>query len=140
MKLLVIGALEKSSKMKDKINLISLFSGAGGFDLGFEKTGKFHTLAALESNATYLKTLLNNRGFKIGKDISFLSDTDIINDTIENISGSTINQIIKKSSNALASTPDFYPFKIIQEKGGNKKRRFTKYDIKSNKDIQRCYR
>jgi len=45
-----------------KYNVLSLFTGAGGLDLGFEQTGRFETLAAVEYQPEFAETLrLNQR-------------------------------------------------------------------------------
>ena len=72
--------------MKQKIKAISLFSGAGGFDLGFESTGFFETIVALEFNDAYANTLILNKGYNL-KGNKFLKNTDVIIDSIENING-----------------------------------------------------
>ena len=52
------------------MNLISLFSGAGGLDLGFEKAG-FNILTASEYDKTIWETYeKNHRANLIKKDIS----------------------------------------------------------------------
>lgn len=48
-------------KHQEKFKLLSLFTGAGGLDIGFESTGKFETLAALECQPEYCATLRRNQ-------------------------------------------------------------------------------
>jgi DNA (cytosine-5)-methyltransferase 1 len=84
--------------MTDKIKAISLFSGAGGFDLGFESTGLFETILAVEFNKTYAETLIQNKGYNLNG-IKFLENTDIIVDSIENINGNDIINKYKISKN-----------------------------------------
>jgi len=74
---------EMQSKMKrlKKLTILSSFSGAGGMDLGFECSGKFKTLACIESNKTYASTLMQNKG-KIILGTSFLKDSHIENSTV----------------------------------------------------------
>ena len=62
--------------------------------MGFEKTGKYQTVAAIESNSTYFGTLTKNRGFRINKGITFLSKSELINDKVENITGSHIINLL----------------------------------------------
>ena len=45
------------------LNVLSLFSGAGGFDLGFEYTGLFRTLACLDSDEDCIHTLQTNKNY-----------------------------------------------------------------------------
>ena len=84
--------------MKDKIKSISLFSGAGGFDLGFESTGFFETVYALEFNPVYAKTLSNNKGYLLNGN-EFLKNTDVIIDSIVNIDGYDVLKKINISLN-----------------------------------------
>lgn len=44
-----------------KYNVLSLFAGAGGLDLGFEQTGRFETLAAIEYQPEFAETLRINQ-------------------------------------------------------------------------------
>lgn len=68
------------------MNLISLFSGAGGLDLGFEKAG-FNILTASEYDKTIWETYeKNHRANLIKKDISKVS-SDEFPDNIEGIIG-----------------------------------------------------
>ena len=47
--------------MKKKYKLLSLFSGAGGLDLGFEQAAVFETLAAIEMQREFHETLTANK-------------------------------------------------------------------------------
>jgi DNA (cytosine-5)-methyltransferase 1 len=59
---------------KNNLSVISLFSGAGGLDIGFEKAG-FNIAVALEADSSCCDTLKANR-----------PNLPIINDKIENVS------------------------------------------------------
>lgn len=48
-------------KNNPKFRLISLFSGAGGMDIGFDRTGKFELLACIENVPVFAQTLMKNR-------------------------------------------------------------------------------
>lgn len=51
--------------LKEKFQVASLFSGAGGFDLGFHLTGNFATHFANELKVTPAKTLAHNLGIRL---------------------------------------------------------------------------
>jgi DNA (cytosine-5)-methyltransferase 1 len=51
----------KNAAMSRKLNALSLFSGAGGLDLGFHNTGAVQTLACYEFNELFSETLRLNR-------------------------------------------------------------------------------
>jgi len=55
-----------------KLKLLSLFSGAGGFDLGFEKTGYWETVAAFDNHPVMIETLKKNKGLALNTDSHFL--------------------------------------------------------------------
>lgn len=48
--------------MARKFNVISLFSGSMGLDLGLESTGRFETLASVELEHAFCETIRGNRG------------------------------------------------------------------------------
>jgi DNA (cytosine-5)-methyltransferase 1 len=72
---------------QQRIKTISLFSGAGGFDIGFESTGHFETRSAIEVDPVYYHTLQINRGLELGNGECFLDNCNLINDDIRNITG-----------------------------------------------------
>lgn len=43
------------------LRVLSLFSGAGGLDIGFERTGLFHTVACIDVEQDCVATLIRNR-------------------------------------------------------------------------------
>ena len=47
--------------MTKKYRVLSLFSGAGGLDVGLERTGRFKTIACLEVEDAFCETLKRNR-------------------------------------------------------------------------------
>lgn len=60
-------------------NVADLFAGAGGLSLGFEKTGKFSIVAAVENNENAIKTYsYNNKDVKIYRDIRSLDFCKIL--------------------------------------------------------------
>lgn len=47
--------------MRKKFRVLSLFSGAGGLDIGLERTGRFQTIACLDVEDAFCETLRRNR-------------------------------------------------------------------------------
>lgn len=65
----------------DTYNVISLFSGAMGLDIGLEETGKFRTLVAAEKDKSACETIRTNRD--AGRTAS--SELKVIEEDIKNI-------------------------------------------------------
>ena len=65
---------------KHKYKILSLFTGAGGLDIGFELTGKYQTHLAVESEPVFCETLRENQ--KRG----YLKAATIIHDLVEHVS------------------------------------------------------
>lgn len=72
-----------------KYKVISLFTGAGGLDIGLEQTGRFETVACVEKIPAFAQTIrLNRDAGRIGKkrtkvyeaDISELDPTRVLED------------------------------------------------------------
>ena len=75
------------------LTAVSIFSGAGGLDIGFEQAG-FHIVSAVEIHPRYFSTLKTNQDKKIpvpnfqGK--TYLAGTTLINADIANVSGTDL--------------------------------------------------
>lgn len=68
---------------------ISIFTGAGGLDMGFERAG-FSIVSALELHPKYCETIKENQARMIkipGTDRTYFQNTVIFNDDICNVSG-----------------------------------------------------
>jgi DNA (cytosine-5)-methyltransferase 1 len=75
----------KSTKTNKIYTAISIFSGAGGLDLGFESTGRVRVLETHDANEKFVETLLLNKGKSISPDFQYvLCDTDICNSDLGN--------------------------------------------------------
>lgn len=76
-----------------KFSTISLFTGAGGLDIGFEQAG-FDTLSAVEVCTPFCDTLLLNQAKQIpipGTDRYYLQGTKVLNCDIRSISACDLN-------------------------------------------------
>lgn len=80
--------------MSNKFEFISLFSGAGGLDIGFELAG-WDCLYASDIDKSAVETLKANRGLKVNG-ISLLKDTIIEQVDIRNVSGLDILGKVKR--------------------------------------------
>ena len=78
-----------------KYNAVSLFSGAGGLDLGFELTNRINILQTHDANETFVKTLKSNKGKAINNQgILALEKTVICQSDLSKISEPTkLNEI-----------------------------------------------
>lgn len=64
--------------MKKKLSVVSLFTGAGGLDVGLEKTGAFELLACLEYEPAFCGTLRKNRDAgRVGSPSTIIYEDDI---------------------------------------------------------------
>ncbi len=66
-----------------KYNLVSLFSGAGGFDFGFEVTGRWQTLIATDIHPVMCETLRRNQGVALPNGGQYLKDASILEGDIQ---------------------------------------------------------
>jgi DNA (cytosine-5)-methyltransferase 1 len=73
-------------KNMKELSVVSLFSGAGGLDIGLERAG-FKTLALSELEPNYAETLRQNSGQLRSDGRSYLTDTRIIQADIRDLSG-----------------------------------------------------
>lgn len=78
-----------SSLKKDKLKAVSIFTGAGGLDIGFERAG-FETVSTLEIHPRYCETIETNKQRKIpiskSEKRTYFDGALIINDDIANVS------------------------------------------------------
>lgn len=82
-----------NSLKKDKLKAVSIFTGAGGLDIGFEKAG-FETISTLEIHPRYCETIEKNKGKKIaisnGEKRTFFERALILNNDIANVSATQL--------------------------------------------------
>ena len=102
------------------IKYISLFSGCGGFDLGFESTGFYECVLNVELELKYYKTLLANQGKKLPKGNKFLEHSMIRNENV--LSDEVLNSIelVSKENEVwgIIAGPPCQSFSTIGKKGG----------------------
>lgn len=67
-------------KTRNKFNLLSLFSGAGALDQGFELTGRFRTRACIDMQPAFCQTLLRNQ------DSGYFPDATVLEASIQDVS------------------------------------------------------
>jgi DNA (cytosine-5)-methyltransferase 1 len=72
-----------SQMIMPKYNLVSLFSGAGGFDFGFEVTGRWQTLIATDIHPVMCETLRRNQGVALPNGGQYLKDASILEGDIQ---------------------------------------------------------
>lgn len=72
---------------KTSFSVVSIFTGAGGLDIGIERND-FHVVSALEKHPVYCETIHKNQAARvqIGNGRYYFQDTKIINDDIVNVS------------------------------------------------------
>jgi DNA (cytosine-5)-methyltransferase 1 len=80
-----------------KLPVVSLFSGAGGFDLGLESSNFMETHICVEMEKSYFETLKINQGKKL-LGIEFLSKSELFN---SNVMSNDIQDFIKEKVNKL---------------------------------------
>jgi DNA (cytosine-5)-methyltransferase 1 len=98
----------------EPFKLLSLFSGAGALDYGFELTGRFHTRACIELEPIFCRTLLANQ--KCG----FISGASIINQDVAATSKDIIRDLCfdGKSPTGIIGGPPCETFSVRGSKKG----------------------
>lgn len=82
-------AIYMTTSPKTKLNAVSIFTGAGGLDIGFERAG-FSIISAVEIHPRYCETIICNQKQKIqipNINSSYFENTKLINADISTISG-----------------------------------------------------
>lgn len=81
-----------SSQSNNTLNAVSIFTGAGGLDIGFERAG-FRTISALEIHPQYCDTIRTNQGKQIhigDSSRTYFEDTNILNADICTVSSADL--------------------------------------------------
>ena len=100
--------------------MVSLFSGAGGLDLGFVQTGRYKILFANDKLETSLRTYSINIGLKLSEcfnneDVEAEKNTALVCD-IENVS---FNQLKGEGIDVIVGGPPCQDFSVLR--GQNRK-------------------
>jgi DNA (cytosine-5)-methyltransferase 1 len=85
----------------NKLKLLDLFSGIGGFSLGLESTGYFQTIAFVEKDKFCRQVLQKNfKNIPIEEDIRNVRGSNYAADVITEDSPATIQRCRKKKRNS----------------------------------------
>jgi DNA (cytosine-5)-methyltransferase 1 len=99
------------------LNILSVFSGAGGLDLGFESTGHYATSVCIEANPVYASTLTKNQG-KLIFGTRFLESSRIINGTAREFIESSEYFFKNNQIDGIIGGPPCQPFSTIGRRLG----------------------
>ena len=80
-----------SAGRKERLRCISLFSGAGGLDIGFERAG-FETVSVCELESQCAQTLRQNQGWKHFDGRTYFPEATIVQADIRDLAAKQLTQ------------------------------------------------
>ena len=106
--------------MKHRLKCISVFSGAGGLDLGLEAAG-FDTVLATDIDEHSCNALRKNKEYCKGAGLPFLKDAEIVCEDITKLSGNDLlvkTRIAQGELDLLAGGPPCQAFSVFGKRNG----------------------
>ncbi len=94
--------MQRGSAARSDLSVISLYTGAGGLDLGFEAAG-FHTRVAVEFDADAVRTLRHNRDWPV-------VDQDVHSDAASSSELLKLSRLERGEASILIGGPPCQPF------------------------------